>query len=304
MANNQRDQQQNRAGIWKQLLVLFFIAAVVLCLQIIVISSLSFAVVQKYRMLIQFSAAILLFLCVAAAVIVLLREKYRVYRTIFSGLLLWLFFLSVLGVAEWTDFTTILQSPELYHDFLLKTGAYMPYIYIALQVVQVLFLPLPGVLSILVGIQLFGAFFAALYSFIGSVGGSLVAFWVGRKWGYKAVEWIVGKDVLEQWQERIKGKDNLLLTAMFFLPFFPDDILCFVAGVSTMTTRYFCVMIVLSRAVAVFSTAYSVAFIPIDTWWGMTIWVLIALLMLLLFIFIYKNMDKIQEKIYQKKKKE
>ena len=301
MAKNLNGKQSNRTSIWKQLLVLFLLGGAALCLQIVVMAHLSLSFVQKYQLLLQGLLAALLCVVIGASVVFLVKGKSTIFRALLSGLLLWLIFLAVLGVAEWTDFITILQSQELYHDFLIKTGAYMPYIYIGLQVAQVLFLPLPGFLSILVGIQLFGPLLSALYSFIGLVVGSLLAFWIGRKWGYKAVSWIVGKNTLKEWQERIKGRDNLLITAMFVLPFFPDDMLCFVAGVSTMTARYFIVMMILSRAFSVFSTAYSVALIPLNTWWGLAIWAAILILLVILFVFVYKNMDKIR--VYAAKNK-
>ncbi len=303
MAKQSREEQHSRTSIWKQLLVLFFVGAILLSLQIFVLVSLSVPIVQRYRTPIVFLSCLILLLLLFAAVLFLIKGKQSIYRTLFSGLLLWLFFLVALGIAEWTDFIAVLQSQELYRDFLMKTGAYMPYIFIALQVAQVLFLPIPGVLSILAGIQLFGAFFAAVYSFIGSVLGSLIAFWVGRKWGNKAVSWIVGKEALATWQSRIKGKDNLLLTVMFVLPFFPDDLLCFVAGLSTMSARYFVVMIVCARAAAIFLTVYSISFIPLNTWWGLLIWGGIFIVIAVLFVLLYKNLDKVGDYLDKKRKK-
>ena len=303
MAKQSREKQQGRTSIWKQLLVLFFLGGILFSLQILVLSRLSVPIVQRYNTAIVFLSCLLLSLVMISAVLFLIKGKQSVYRTLLSGLLLWLFFLLVLGIAEWTDFITVLQSQELYRDFLIKTGAYMPYIFISLQVLQVLFLPIPGVLSILAGIQLFGAFLAALYSFAGIVLGSLIAFLVGRKWGSKAVSWIVGKDALSTWQSRIKGKDNLLLTAMFVLPFFPDDVLCFVAGVSTISTKYFVVMMLLSRAVSIFSTVYSISLIPFNTWWGLAIWVCIFVVIFVLFILLYKNLDRVGELLDKKRKR-
>lgn len=303
MAKQVREKQQNRTSIWKQLLVLFFLGGILLSLQILVLSRLSVPIVQKHQAAIVFLSCLILLLVMVAAVLFLIKGKQSIYRTLLSGLFLWLFFLVVLGIAEWTDFITILQSQELYRDFLMKTGAYMPYIFIGLQIVQVLFLPIPAVLSILAGIQLFGAFLAAIYSFIGSVLGSLIAFGVGRKWGNKAVSWIVGEETLSAWQNRIKGKDNLLLTAMFILPFFPDDILCFVAGVSTMSTRYFVIMIICARAAAVFVTVYSISFIPFNTWWGLAIWGAVFIVISVLFVFLYKNIDKVGEYLDKKRRK-
>ncbi|MBQ2740866.1 MAG: TVP38/TMEM64 family protein [Clostridia bacterium] len=303
MAKNEKGKQQNRTSIWKQLLVLFFLGGIALAAQLVVLIRLSIPIVQKHQTGIVVLCALVLALALFAAVLFLIKGKQAIYRSILSGLFLWLFFLLVLGIAEWTDFITVMQSEALYRDFLIKTGAYMPYIFIALQVVQVLFLPIPGVFSYLAGIQLFGAVLAAVYSLIGMVLGSLIAFWIGRRWGNKAVSWIVGEETLATWQSRIKGKDNLLLTAMFVLPFFPDDILCFVAGLSTMSTRYFVVMMICARAVAVFLTVYSISLIPFNTWWGVAVWGGIFVVIVVVFILLYKNLDKLGEYLQKKRKK-
>jgi uncharacterized membrane protein YdjX (TVP38/TMEM64 family) len=90
---------------------------------------------------------------------------------------------------------------------------------------------------------------------------------------------------------------------MLVLPFFPDDILCFIAGLSTMTTKYFLIAILFSRTVGVFATCYSIDFIPFNTWWGITLWMILAVLIIIVFIFIYKNMDKIQGLLKKTRKK-
>lgn len=140
---------------------------------------------------------------------------------------------------------------------------------------------------------LFGPLKAMLCSLVGVILGSLTAFVIGRKLGYKAVAWMVGKDDLDKWQKKIKGKDNFILTAMFILPLFPDDILCFVAGLSSMSWQYFVVMIVISRLIGIAGTCYSVNFIPFNTWWGILIWGILIAALVVAFIFLYKNMDAI-----------
>ena len=107
---------------------------------------------------------------------------------------------------------------------------------------------------------------------------------------------MVGEETLEKWQNKLKGKDNLFLTVAFVLPFFPDDVLCFLAGLSTMSARYFFVVVLLSRAVGIAATCYSIDFIPFDSWWGIALWGLFFLVIVLGFIFMYKNMDKISPK--------
>ena len=303
MGNAMDRKDNNRTRVAYRLIVLFFLCALMLGLGIATIYHLSVPYVQKYRLgvLALFCTAGVM-LCVAG-VIFLLKEKPTFYKTVLSGIVFILFFLVLLEIAEWTDFITVIQSPTLYERFLQRAGIYMPYIYIALQIVQVLFLPIPGVLSIFVGIKLFGTFLAVIYSFLGIALGSILAFWVGRKWGNKAVAWLIGEENLLLWQKRIQGKDHLLLTAMFILPFFPDDILCFVSGVSTMSARYFIIMMLIARAVGVFSTAYSVDLIPFDTWWGVVLWTIVLVPIIILMTLWYKNFDKINAYIKERRAK-
>ena len=147
----------------------------------------------------------------------------------------------------------------------------------------------------MVGVALFGPFQATLYSLLGIILGSYTAFFIGRKFGNKAATWLVGEDTLLRWQKKLKGKDNLVLTIMFLLPMFPDDVLCIVAGLSSMSTRYFLGMITIARVIAIVTTCYSVNIIPLNTWWGILIWVGLLAVFTLAFILIYKNMDKLQK---------
>lgn len=61
--------------------------------------------------------------------------------------------------------------------------------------------------------------------------GSILAYWIGRWFGKKAVKWCAGSEEdYNKWSQVLnsKGKIWYFLTVLF--PFFPDDILCLVAG--------------------------------------------------------------------------
>ena len=186
-----------------------------------------------------------------------------------------------------------INSVEALREVIGKTGSMAAIIFIIFCFLQVVLLPVPGSVAIGVGVAMFGPLKCAISSFIGIVLGSFLAFGIGRWVGYKAVCWIVGKDSLDKWLEKIKGKDYLILSIMFLLPMFPDDILCFVAGLSSMTWRYFLVMITVTRAIAVFSTAYSFELIPFTTWWGLLTWGALAALVIIAFWLVLKYSDRI-----------
>ena len=225
------------------------------------------------------------------------RGKERVLKTSLSAYVFVLFCLVLVFILQKTGFFFVLRDEKLLQEYLQKAGVWMPLLYILLQFLQVVVLPIPSIVSTLAGLALFGAVKTLLYSFVGIALGSFFAFWIGRKLGNRAVAWMVGEETLRKWQKKLKGKDRLFLTLMFLLPLFPDDILCFLAGLSTMGWGYFTFVILLSRALALSTTCFSVDFIPFTTWWGGLFWVLFAIILIVIFVFIYKNLDKIQQKI-------
>ena len=228
--------------------------------------------------------------------------KQALYRLVMCTLIFLAIFGAVFFTICATGIITKINSIQALRDYIAQFGNWAVFWFIAFCFLQVVVLPVPGSVTVAAGVALFGPFKCAVYSFIGIVAGSIVAFAIGRWIGYKAVKWIVGKDSLDKWLEKLKNKDYLILSIMFLLPMFPDDILCFVAGLSSMTWPYFLVMIIVTRAISVLTTAYSIGFIPFNTWWGILIWGIIAVLIAVLFWLVCRYSDRIDGFIKNKLK--
>ncbi len=253
--------------------------------------------VQENALWLSIVASLLLAALCGVAVWFIIKRKEMLSKTLISVYVFILFCLVLIFIFQKTGFFEIVKSEESLQKYLEKSGAWMPLLYIALQFLQVVILPIPSVVSTAAGVALFGPFPTTVYSLIGILTGSVTAFFIGRKLGYKAVAWMIGEETLEKWQKKLKGKDNLILTLMFLLPVFPDDVLCFIAGLSSMSNRYFIIMIMISRILSVTMTCYSLEFIPFNTWWGLLIWAIFLAIVVVVFILVYKNLDKIQEKL-------
>ncbi len=245
---------------------------------------------------------------IAATVFFCVRRIEVVYKFLLTGLILAAVILVGLYIFQVTGFIDKIDSREDLQELIEKTGVWGPLAFILLQALQVFLLPIPGILTVGAGVFVFGPWKTSLFSYIGILLGSFVAFWIGRVIGYKAAAWLVGKDALDSWLKKVSGKDRRILTAMFLLPVFPDDILCFVAGLSTMTWRYFIIMQIISRAISVVLTSFSMEgmIIPYTTWWGLLCWAVIGIAIIFLFILIYKKGDKIEAwftNLFKSKKK-
>lgn len=227
-------------------------------------------------------------------------KKELLYKAMLSTLIFVVFTLLVLWVLLKTGFFAIMRDEAALEEYLRKFGVWMSVLFVVLQFLQVVVLPIPSFVTVAAGSALFGPLLSSFLSLLGILLGSITAFLIGRYLGYKAVAWLVGKETLDKWQKKIKGKDKLFLSAMFLLPIFPDDVLCFVAGLSSMSFLFFFVVILISRVIAVFVTSYSVSLIPFNTWWGITLWVLFFVGVAILFFFLYKKSDAIEAWVHKK----
>lgn len=152
--------------------------------------------------------------------------------------------------------------------------------------------------SILAGTLLFEPWEAFLYSLIGMFLGGSVGFYLGRVLGKKFVYWVAGdKQKVDDYLEKIKGRETVLLFFMFLFPFFPDDLLCSVAGISKIKFSTFSIIQFVTRITSIGCTilVYGGSLIPLDSSWG--IWVIagLSILGIIAFIISYKLADQIQE---------
>ena len=289
-----------------RVLIFFLLTAGCIVFALLCLNETRLAFFVKYKTQSVFLVCLILALLCALSLWSVYTAKTTLIKALLSVYSFILFCLVLLYILKKTGFFIIIQDEKAFQAYLERFGILMPILYIILQYLQVVILPIPSIVSTVAGVALFGAFYAMLYSLIGIILGSVTAFFIGKKLGYKAVAWLLGEDTLFKWQKKLKGKDNFILTAMFLLPFFPDDILCFLAGLSSMSVRYFIVMIILTRFIGIFATCYSIDFIPLTTWWGALAWGVIFAVIIVAFYVLYKNMDKLQSwysKLFKKSKK-
>lgn len=256
---------------------------------------------RNFFLLLSLSLALIIALLLTY-IIFYIFDKKAIYRLILCVLI----FLCIAGAVFFavcaTGIIGKITSIEALRDYISEFGNWAVILFILFCFLQVIILPVPGSVTVAAGVALFGPLKCSIFSFIGITLGSIVAFAIGRVIGEKAVKWIVGEDTLKKWLEKLKGKDYLILSIMFLLPLFPDDVLCFVAGLSSMTWPYFIVMIVITRVTSILATSYSVGLIPFTTWWGIMIWLIIAALVVLAFWIVCKYSDKIDYFIKNKLK--
>ena len=168
--------------------------------------------------------------------------------------------LLVVALAAWgyqaSGLGALLKDPELLRSKVAATGGWAPLLYIGLQLMQVIIAPIPGSVTTLVGGMLFGFWPAIGYSLIAIFLGSAAAFAMARKWGLPLIRRLMGEDKVAHYQGLLQGRQTTALAMMFLLQVFPDDLLCFLAGLTNLSFAKFCVLVVVTRPWGLIVSAY------------------------------------------------
>lgn len=199
-----------------------------------------------------------------------------------------------------------LNSVDKLQTFIQELGFWGRSIFVLLQFLQVTFIPLPSPILIIAGTLIYGPFEAGLLSLSGILLGSALAFFIGKFFGKKIVVFMVGKSAEEKWRKFLT-KSRYSFVLMMLLPFFPDDILCLVAGLTDMSWSFFMVTQLITRPIGIFLVSYfsSGQVIPYHGW-GLIVWGVLIIMSLILIYLSSKYSDKIEKfikNLFRKKEK-
>lgn len=191
-----------------------------------------------------------------------------------------------------------IHSTEDFVEYINNSGGVAEVVFVMINFLQVTFVPIPSSITITAGAVLFDGIWKPLYlSVIGILAGSMLAFFLGRVFGVRFANWLVGEKAIAKYKKMTKGRDKIVLFYMFLFPFFPDDFLCILAGMTDYTYLGFFLMQVFCRtagALTTISIAKGIVSIPLQGWW-LLLWGFIIVLVITLFVLTLKYSDKIEE---------
>jgi uncharacterized membrane protein YdjX (TVP38/TMEM64 family) len=132
--------------------------------------------------------------------------------------------------------------------FVLEHGFFAPIVLILLISLQVIIAPIPGQVFSLASGYLYGGMIGTIISMSGLMIGSTIVLMLARNFGRPLVEYFISKKKITKFDnffERRKGPYSLVI--LFILPIFPDDIVCFVAGLTKIPFKNLLLIIFFGR---------------------------------------------------------
>ena len=219
-------------------------------------------------------------------------------------LILLLAVLAVLAACIWglyrTGFFQAVRSEADLEAYIQGFAPWSHLAYFGIQLASVIVAPIPSNVTAVVGAALFGFWPSFLLTFGAVAAGSLIVFALARGLGRGFVDRLVSRKVSEKYLDVIRRKRDVFLALAFLFPFFPDDVLCILAGLTDISFKRFAVLVLVTRPWGLLvscAVGSSVVTIP---WWGMA---LLGVAGLAVFLLSMKYGDRVEEAILEKLKR-
>lgn len=141
------------------------------------------------------------------------------------------------------------ESADTLRTYIASFGFWGPVVLALIQFFQVVLPVLPGVLGNIAGAALFGWFGGFVVNYIGVCAGSILAYWLARRFGMGLVAKMVSMEKYQKWIDRINRSKSytVFLAACILLPFVPDDFLCYFSGLMDMPPKKFITIILAGK---------------------------------------------------------
>ena len=157
--------------------------------------------------------------------------------------------------------------------FIQEFGIWGPVILFILLVLQVFLAFIPGQALMVACSYLYGFWGGLLITWTSLVAGGYVAFLFARRYGRPFAEHWVSSDMLSHWDKAALGQGIIFFAVSLVLPVFPNDAMCYVAGLGKISRRRFLIANMLGRGMACLSerldhkSRYGDGFVELEQSW-------------------------------------
>ena len=168
----------------------------------------------------------------------------------------------------WAYYTGILQSKETLSAFIKQAGIWGPPLFIFLQILQTVVPVIPGALTSVAGVFIYGHIIGTIYNYVGIVIGCAIIFYLARTYGPAFVQSVVSKRTYDKyigWLDEGNRFERFFIFMMIW-PISPADFLCMLAALTKMTFKKYMIIIVLCKPITLVIYTYGLTYI-IDFFW-------------------------------------
>lgn len=205
-----------------------------------------------------------------------------------------LIILLVITIVVYLKYSGILgymTSLEQLKDYIEGFGSKAYIVFFILQLISIIIAPIPSNVTAVAGAMIFGMWGSFIITTLAIICGSAIVFSLSRIYGKAFTEKFVSQKSLKKYENLINSsKGEITIALMLLFPFFPDDIINFLVGLSGMSFKKYFIILILTRPWEILiASAMGSASITVPLWiLGLIIAVSIVLII---------NSNKIEDKL-------
>jgi uncharacterized membrane protein YdjX (TVP38/TMEM64 family) len=172
------------------------------------------------------------------------NKSISIVLTILALITTWMYRAPLIASLQWfSDLDAVTASIRGY-------GLWGPAILFVLFILQTFIAFIPGQALMVASGFVYGFTGGTLITWISLVVGGQAAFWLARYYGRPFAEKWVSAPVLDRWDRSSAGQGIGFYVVTLVMPFFPNDAMCYVAGLGNMTGRRFLIANIIGRGIA------------------------------------------------------
>jgi len=173
------------------------------------------------------------------------------------------------AVYHWREpLWALLRDQERVREWVAGFGPWAPLVSVALNTAQVLLAPIPGQFIGVMNGYLYGIWLGTLYSMLGLLIGTMLAMGLARWFGRPLVERLVDPEQLARWDRITHRRGPPFFFLIYLFPSLPDDIVCFLIGLSSLALPRMIVLAMIGRLPGVVISCWVGAYAGELPWWA------------------------------------
>lgn len=176
-----------------------------------------------------------------------------------------------------------------------RAGAFAGIVFFLLQMLTVIIAPIPSNVTMMAGALALGFWQAMLLGIAAIWAGSMLMFLLARRLGHRAVQRWMDHGIMEKYLPVIEEKQDMFLFLTLLFPFFPDDMLCILAGLTSMPTARFAGIMLLARPWGlIFAALLGSGELSLPAWG----WAVLVGVLAVIFVLAMKYSRQIEERLF------
>lgn len=151
----------------------------------------------------------------------------------------------------------IMNDSNALKDFVHKYKFWGPFVFVLIQIFQVVFPIIPGGVTTVAGQLIFGPWLGFIYNYIGICLGSIILFWLVKVYGKKFILLFVTEKNFYDYERRLEtpGFEKFFIICMIS-PISPADIMVMIMGLSNMTIKRLTAIILITKPLSIIGYSY------------------------------------------------